>query len=130
MTGYVDPPDLEPAERGVHRALASAPPRPLPFGFRDAVMTRVRRERRVTWEWIVAVVLALPNLAFLARQVAVHGQDFAQAIGNIVSATSAETSEAFFAVDGLTIVALALLGISCALAAHALANSATTRLSR
>lgn len=119
--------DLEPAERDLHRVLAAVPPQPLPFGFRDAVMTRLRSERRVTWEWIVAAVIAIPNLLFLVRQIGMHGQDFAQAFANIVTAASAETAGAFFFVDGLTVVAIAFVGIASALAAHALFVSSTPR---
>lgn len=112
--------DVEPGERDVDRLLAAAPPVALPIGFRDLVMARVRGERRVTWEWIVAALFAVPSLAFLVRQFVVHGDEFARAFSNIVTAASTETNDAFFFVDGLTVVALALLGIACALAAHAL----------
>lgn len=111
---------LEPEERELDRLLSLARPVPVPIGFRDAVMSRIRGERRVTWEWIVAALFALPSLVFLLRQVAVHGEDFALAISNVMAAASTETNDAFFFVDGLTVVALALLGIACALAAHAL----------
>lgn len=121
MSDRSDTPDLEPGERDLHRLLASVPPQPLPMGFRDLVMSRLRSERRVAWEWIVALVLGIPNLVFLAYQVAAHGQDFAQAITNVFTAASTDTADAFFFVDGLTVVALALFGISCAFAAHALA---------
>jgi hypothetical protein len=123
-------PDLDDRERDLHRLLASVPPQPLPIGFRDTVMSRLRGDRRVTWEWIVAVVIAVPNLLFLARQVAMHGEDFTQAIGNILTAASANTTDAFFFVDGLTVVALALVGISCAVAAHALSVSSHGRVAR
>ncbi|HZP95447.1 MAG TPA: hypothetical protein VFC31_03790 [Candidatus Limnocylindria bacterium] len=124
--------DLEPEERELHRLLSAAPPTALPFGFRDAVMTRVRGDRRVGWEWIVAVLFALPSLVFLVWQILVHGDDFARAISNIVTAASTETGDAFFFVDGLTIVALALLGLACAVAAHALfvSSGSTRTLSR
>lgn len=123
-------PDLEPSERDLHRLLVSVPPQPLPIGFRDAVMSRVRGDRRVMWEWIVAIVIAVPNLLFLVRQLAVHGQDFTQAIGNVMTAASADTTDAFFFVDGLTVVALALVGIACAVAAHALGVSSHGRVTR
>ena len=111
--------DLEPDERDLDRLLASAPPMPLPLGFRDTVMTRLQA-RGVAWEWIVAALFAVPSLVYLGRLVLVHGEDFAQALGNVVTAASSETSDAFFFVDGLTVIALALLGIACAFAAHAL----------
>ena len=130
MSDLYDLPDLEANERDLHRLLAVVPPQPLPMGFRDTVMTRLRGQRRVMWEWIVAVVIAVPNLLFLARQLAVHGQDFTQAIGNILTAASAETTDAFFFVDGLTVVALALIGVSCAVAAHALSVTSHGRVAR
>lgn len=115
--------DLDPDERDLHLLLAAVPPTALPFGFRDRLMSRLR-ERRVTWELIVAALFALPSLAYLVRLVMVHGEDFAQAMGNVVTAASSETSDAFFFVDGLTVIALALLGIASAFAAHALAVDA------
>jgi hypothetical protein len=111
--------DLDPDERELDRLLAGVPPQALPLGFRDTLMTRLR-SRRVAWEWMVAVLFALPSVAFLARQVLVHGDDFTQAIANVMSATSSDTTDAFFFVDGLTVIALALLGVACAFAAHAL----------
>lgn len=111
--------DLEPDELELHRLLAGVPPQALPVGFRDALMSRLR-SRRVVWELIVALLFAVPSLAFLTRQVLVHGDDFMQAIGNVMTAASSETTDAFFFVDGLTVIALALLGIACAFAAHAL----------
>ena len=111
--------DLEPDERDLDLLLAAVPPTALPFGFRDRLMTRLR-QRRVTWELIIAGLFALPSLAYLVRLVVVHGDDFAQAMANVVTAASSETSDAFFFVDGLTVIALALLGVACAFAAHAL----------
>ena len=112
-------PDLDPSERDLDRLLSSAAPMPLPLGFRDRVMTQLRT-RGVAWEWMVAALFAVPSVVYLANLVAVHGQDFAQALGNVVTAASSEASDAFFFVDGLTVIALALLGIACAFAAHAL----------
>jgi hypothetical protein len=118
--------DLEPTERDLDLLLAAAPPRALPFGFRDRVMSRLS-DRRVTWEWIVAALFAVPSVVFLARQVLVHGDDFAHAMTNVVTAASSQTDDAFFFVDGLTIIALALLGIASAFAAHALVVSGSGR---
>jgi hypothetical protein len=111
--------DLEPGELELHQLLAGVPPQALPVGFRDLVMSRLG-SRRVVWELIVALLFAVPSVAFLARQVLVHGDDFMAAIGNVMTAASSETTDAFFFVDGLTVIALALLGIACAFAAHAL----------
>ncbi len=127
MNDRFELPDLEPAEAALHRVLSAIPPQPLPVGFRDAVMARITKGRGVAWEWIIAAVIAIPNVVFLARQLVVHGQDFTQAIGNIMTAASTDTADAFFFVDGLTVVALALLGISCAVAAHALSVTSTPR---
>lgn len=111
--------DLEADEVDLHHLLAGARPESPPIGFRDTVMARLR-VRRVAWEWVVAALFALPSGVFLARQVLVHGQDFAQALANVMTAASSESTDAFFFVDGLTVIALALLGIACAFAAHAL----------
>ncbi len=118
--------DLESDELDLHRLLAGAPPQSPPIGFRDAVM-RSLRDRRVAWEWIVAALFAAPSLAFLVRQVIVHGDEFARAMSNVMTAASSETADAFFFVDGLTVIALALFGIACAFAAHALLVSAPRR---
>jgi hypothetical protein len=112
------PEDLEPAERRTHELLASVPPQVLPLGFRDAVMRQVAC-RRTAWEWIVAAALALPSLAFLAHQFATHGDEFAAALNNVTAAASADTAEAFFFIDGATVLALALVGIASLIAAHA-----------
>jgi ABC-type Fe3+ transport system permease subunit len=117
------PSDLEPEERDLHYVLAALPPQALPVGFRDAVMRRVA-DRRVGWEWLVAAVLALPSLAFLARQLAESGQDFAAALNNVMTAASSDTTNASFFIDGLTVLAVALVGIACVLAVHALIASA------
>jgi hypothetical protein len=111
--------DLEPDERELHRLLAAIPPVAPPVGLRDTVMSKVA-ERHVTWEWIVAALFAVPSLAFLIRQFVVHADDYVRAIGNVVNAASGDASDAFFFVDGLTVIALALLGLACAFAAHAL----------
>lgn len=116
--------DLEPGELELHRLLAGVPPQALPVGFRDQLMSRLR-SRRVVWELIVALLFAIPSVAFLARQVLVHGDDFLAAIGNVMTAASSQTTDAFFFVDGLTVIALALLGIACAFAAHALLAGAS-----
>jgi hypothetical protein len=115
--------DLEADEQDLHRLLSTIPPVAPPVGFRDAVMAKVG-EHRVTWEWIVAALFAIPSVAFLVRQAVVHADDYARAFGNVVNAASGDASDAFFFVDGLTVIALALLGLACAIAAHALFVSA------
>jgi len=125
------PSDLEPEERDLQYVLSAIPPQAVPIGFRDAVMRRVV-ERRVGWEWLVAALLALPSLAYLARQVAESGEDFAAALTNIVTAASSTTTTASFFIDGLTVLAVALVGVACVFAAHALMTSTpgTRRLVR
>jgi hypothetical protein len=125
------PSDLEPEERDLQYALSAIPPQALPVGFRDAVMRRVI-ERRVGWEWLVAALLALPSLAYLARQIAESGEDFAAALTNIITAASASTASPSFFIDGLTVLAVALVGVACVFAAHALMTSTpgTRRLVR
>jgi hypothetical protein len=123
MNGTHGPSDLEPEERDLHDILSAIPPQAPPLGLRDLVMRRVV-ERRVGWEWLVAAILALPSLAFLARQIAESGQDFAAALTNVVSATSNDTASASFFIDGLTVLSVALVGVACILAVHALMASA------
>ena len=118
--------DLDPDEIALDAMLSRVRPVAPPTGLRDRVMARLQ-ERRVLWEWIVAVLFAVPSLVYLVRLVIVHGEDFVAAIGNVMTAASSQTSDAFFFVDGLTVLALALLGIACAVAAHALFVSETRR---
>lgn len=113
------PGDLEPGERHTHELLASVPPRAVPLGFRDAVMREVGGSRRTAWEWIVAAALALPSLVYLVHQLLTHGEEFASALNNVTAAASAETAEAFFFIDGATVLALALVGLASLIAAHA-----------
>ena len=118
MSRYA-PSDLEPAERAIHQVLSAVAPQALPLGFRDAVMRRVAAREGVAWEWIVAGVLALPSVAFLVYQVVTHGDEFTTALNNVMTAASAESADAFFFVDGTTVLALAILGIASLIAAHA-----------
>jgi len=113
------PSDLEPEERSLHHVLSAVPPQAPPFGFRDAVMRRVV-ERRVGWEWLVAALLALPSLAFLARQIVESGDEFTAALTNVLAAASGDAAGAAFFIDGLTVLAIALIGVACVVAAHAL----------
>ncbi|HEV8229973.1 MAG TPA: hypothetical protein VGQ86_08460 [Candidatus Limnocylindria bacterium] len=115
-------PDLEPEERELHALLSAVPPLAPPLGFRDAVMRRVS-ERHVGWEWLVAALLALPSLAFLARQILENGQDFAAALTNVVTVASSDAADVTFFIDGLTVLAVALVGVGCIFAAHALVAS-------
>jgi len=103
----------------MHELLASVPPRAVPLGFRDAVMRRVAGEGRTAWEWIVAAAVALPSLAFLVYQHVTHGDELSTTLNNVIAAATAETADAFFFVDGATVLALALVGIASLIAAHA-----------
>lgn len=118
--------DLDPEELDTHAVLSAVPPQALPLGFRDAVMRRVI-QRKVGWEWLVAALLALPSLAFLARQISESGADFATALVNVVAAASSETAGVAFFIDGLTVLAFALIGVACVVAAHALIAGAPRR---
>ena len=113
------PEDIEPEERRTHELLASVPPRALPLGFRDSVMREVAGGRPPAWEWVVAAALGLPSLGYLAEQLVTNGEEFASALNNITAAASAETAEAFFFIDGATVLAIALVGIASLIAAHA-----------
>lgn len=126
MNERYGPADLEPEERDIHWVLSAVAPQALPVGFRDAVMRRIV-ERRVGWEWLVAAVLALPSLAFLARQIAESGEEFGAALVNILAAASSDAASASFFIDGLTVLAVALIGIACVFAVHALIATAPGR---
>ena len=67
------------------------------------------------------------SLAFLARQVAESGADFSVALVNLLTAGSSDAANASFFIDGLTVLAVALVGVSCVLAAHALIASSPER---
>ena len=131
MSQLHGPSDLEPEERELQYVLSAIPPQAPPVGFRDLVMRRVV-ERRVGWELLVAALLALPSLAYLARQLAESGEDFAAALTNVMTAVSSNTTSASFFIDGLTVLAVALVGVACVFAAHALMSSTpgTRRLVR
>jgi hypothetical protein len=116
--------DLEPEELDLDDVLRRARPVVPPLGLRDRIMARLE-DRRVLWEWIVAALFAIPSVAYLARLVLVHSTDIASALGNMMTAASGQAGDAFFFVDGLTVLALALLGIASAFAAHALFVSDT-----
>ena len=124
------PEDLEPAERSLHELLAGVPPQALPLGFRDAVMRQIAGVRPAPWEWVVVAALALPSLAFLVYQYATHGDEFAAAVNNVMATAAAETADAFFFIDGATVLALALLGIASLIAAHAVISAPARRTAR
>jgi len=114
--------DLEPQERPIHRVLSAVRPEPLPVGFRDAVMRRVAAERGGLWEWIVAAVLALPSLGYLAWVAIAHGGELAAGIDRVLAAAQGleDAGSAAFFVDGLLVIAVALVGLGSMIAAHAM----------
>ena len=115
--------DQTPAERPFTELFRRLPTEPLPLGFRDAVMARIARGRSRRWEWIVAAALAIPNLAFLVWELLERGDELTDAVGSLLNALVGtepwDASSAFY-VDGLIILALALVGLAGALLTHAL----------
>jgi len=115
--------DLDPDEMEIHQLLSAAKPAPLPIGFRDGVMERVRSDGPATrWEWIFAAVLAVPSLAYLVWGLVAHGAELGASLSAILVAAQGldQTTTADVVVDGLAIISLALLGIGSAVAAHAM----------
>jgi hypothetical protein len=115
--------DLGPEERALHELLRATRPEPLPIGFRDAVMRAVRGERRTTaWEWSVAAALALPGLAYLARQIVANGAELGASLASISSAAQGldQARGAVVVVDGLAVMSFALVGLASAVAANAM----------
>ena len=114
--------DLERPEQDVHRVLSAVRPEPLPVGFRDAVMRRISADRGVAWEWIAAAALAVPSLGYLLWAVLRHGADLAAGLDRVIAAAQGleEASGTAFFVDGLLVVAVALVGLGSLIAAHAM----------
>lgn len=115
--------DLDPDELQIHRLLGAARPEPLPIGFRDAVMQRVRNDGTPSrWEWIFAGILAIPSFGYLALRALSSGQELGASISAILVAAQGleATSGADVVVDGLAVISLALVGIGSAVAAHAM----------
>jgi hypothetical protein len=125
MNGH-RPSDLAPEERGIDRVLAAVPPVAPPIGFRDAVLRRIGAERRSPYEWPVALALVLPSLAYLVWAIGLNGADIALAVQNVFALAAGEGEQAFFAVDGLLILAFAVLGIGALLGSHALVSPEET----
>ena len=115
--------DLEHDELSVHRLLSAVKPEPLPIGFRDSVMRRVRDDGApAVWEWLVAAAFAVPGLAYLAWRVAANGGELLASLSSILTAAAGIDlgGSADFAVDGLAIMSFALVGVASVLAAHAM----------
>lgn len=113
--------DLEPDEVALDRLLAAIPREAPPLGFRDGILAQLGGDRSRSWEWPLAAALALPSLAYVAWQLLTHGADFVAALGDIaVAAQSADLESPAVFVDGLIVLAMALLGLASIVAAHAL----------
>ncbi|MEK7860717.1 MAG: hypothetical protein AAB284_05095 [Chloroflexota bacterium] len=113
---------LDPDEVAVDRLLAAVPRVPPPLGFRDAVMRRIARRHAPLYEWAFAAALAVPSLAFLGWEFALGGLDFAAAVQNVFVAATWTEDRAFFFVDGLVVLAAALLGAAGLVGTHAIVS--------
>lgn len=119
--------DLDSDELTVHRILSAVRPEPLPVGFRDAVMQQVIGGRRIAWEWVAASALAVPSVAYLFWAVLAHGADLAAGVDGVLAAAQGleDASGASFFVDGLLVIAVALVGLGSLIAAHAMLRTTT-----
>ena len=124
--------DLDREELDIHRLLSAVKPEPLPIGFRDGVMQRVRRTGApAVWEWLIAAAFALPGLAYLAWRLAMNGGEVVTSLTAILTAAAGVelTGTADIAIDGLAVMSFALVGVASVLAAHAmLRGSASHRM--
>lgn len=113
----------EQDERTFTNLFQRLPREPAPPQLRERVMTRIARERRHRVpEALVALALALPSLAFLAWELAAQGGDFALAVTSLFDAIWGEwqSGELVFFIDGLSVLAIAMLGLAGMLLTHAL----------
>lgn len=112
--------DVDRDEAAFDRVFGSIPPTAPPVGFRDGVMRRVRGDTWSAVEIAIALALALPSLAFLVWDFVSEGLDLETALGNVLTLSGAGQDQAFFSVDGLLVVAFALLGVGALVGSHAL----------
>ena len=122
--------DLDHEELDMHRLLSAVRPEPLPIGFRDGVMRRVRRTGApAVWEWIIAAAFALPGLAYLAWRLTVSGGEVVTSLTSILTAAAGVdlTGTADIAIDGLAVMSFALVGVASVLAAHAMLRGSERR---
>ncbi|MDE3112119.1 MAG: hypothetical protein KGK34_04160 [Chloroflexota bacterium] len=112
--------DADRDEAAFDRVFGSVPPVAPPVGFRDGVMRRVRGDTWSVVEVALALALALPSLAFLAWDFASEGLDLQNALGNLLTITAVGGDQAFFSVDGILVIAFALLGLGALVGSHAL----------
>ena len=119
--------DLDREEQAVHRLLSAVKPEPLPLGFRDDVMRRVRGDRASAgWEWLIAAAFALPGLTYLTWRLAMNGGELVASLTSILTAAAGVdlTGSADIAIDGLAVMSFALVGVASVLAAHAMLRGA------
>lgn len=112
-----------PLERSFTELFHRLPTEPPPIGFRDRVMSRIVREPSRRWEWIVAAVVAVPNLLFLIWQLIDRGDELtaaASALANTLLGVEEWDQSGFVFVDGVLLLAVAFLGIAGLLVTHAL----------
>ena len=115
--------DLDRDELAIHRLLSAVKPEPLPLGFRDGVMKRVRSDSApAIWEWLIAAAFALPGLAYLAWRLAMNGGELTASLSSILTAAAGVglTGTAEVAIDGLAVMSFALVGAASVIAAHAM----------
>jgi hypothetical protein len=117
--------DESRTERAFTELFHRLPFEPPPLGFRESVMTRIAaaRSRSWRWEWLVAAIIAVPNLLFLAWDVIERGDDLAAAFAGLTNALLGIEdwdATASVYVDGLLLVAVACVGLAALLATHAL----------
>lgn len=110
----------DPDEAAFDRIFGSVPRTPPPLGFRDGIMRSVRRGASPAIEWTIAAALALPSLAFLLWELVTEDLDLGSALDGVMTFTGGAQDQAFFFVDGLLIVAFALLGLGALVGSHAL----------
>jgi hypothetical protein len=119
--------DLDREEQAVHRLLSAVKPEPLPLGFRDDVMRRVRGDRASAgWEWLIAAAFALPGLTYLTWRLAMNGGELVASLTSILTAAAGVdlTGSADITIDGLAVMSFALVGVASVLAAHAMLRGA------
>lgn len=112
-----------PNERALTELLQRLPSEPPPRGFRDAVMSRIARPRRHRWEWVIAAAVAIPNLIFLTWQLLEHGDELAIALTSLTDTLLGVQEwdpSASLYVDGMLLLAVALVGVGGLLVTHVL----------
>jgi hypothetical protein len=112
---------IDKDEAALDRLFAAVPPVAPPVGFRDAVMHRIRGRRGApALEWALAGALALPSLAFLMWETISGALGVDSALASVMTISASTADSAFFFVDGIVVVAFALLGLGALVGSHAL----------